>query len=138
MTMVKRQWHIMWIDWWSKYVGVAYMNDEDMVPMPVGYLQNDGSMFFNIGELIVRYRVHTIAVGYPRRQKDIQEKIDKFIKSLSFIIDPEKTKIIKVDEDYTTAQAGEIVSNFKKNVATDTVSAMVLLERFASLVKKIQ
>jgi RNase H-fold protein (predicted Holliday junction resolvase) len=38
-------------------------------------------------------------------------------------------KIELMDEDYTSVQSGEIVSNFKKNVAEDTISAMLILQR---------
>jgi RNase H-fold protein (predicted Holliday junction resolvase) len=53
-----------------------------------------------------------------------------FIKHLELIIDPNKVTIETIEEDYTSVQAGEIVSNFKKNVAEDTVSAMLILERW--------
>ena len=46
------------------------------------------------------------------------------------IIDQEKTSISKINEDYSSVEAGEIVSNFKKNAAEDTVSAMLILERW--------
>ncbi len=46
------------------------------------------------------------------------------------IIDTEKISIETIQEDYTSVQAWEIVSNFKKNVAEDTVSAMLILDRW--------
>jgi RNase H-fold protein (predicted Holliday junction resolvase) len=51
------------------------------------------------------------------------------MKSLGYIIDNREIEIQLVEEDYTTVQSGDIVSNFKKNAATDTVSAMLILER---------
>jgi len=48
---------------------------------------------------------------------------------MSFAIDPEIV-IEYVDEDYTSVQAGELVSQFKKNASTDTVSAMLILDRW--------
>ncbi len=68
-------------------------------------------------------------LGRPSKQKDIQEKIQKFMKSLGYIIENREIEIQLVEEDYTSVQSGEIVSNFKKNAATDTVSAMLILER---------
>lgn len=125
--------YILGVDRGSKYIWLARLAEGETTPVPVGYLENDGMAFYNIGEHIMRYNVSTIVIGYPKKQEDIQKRIDKFIKDLSFIIDPEKTQIVKIDEDYTTVQAGEIVSNFKKNVASDTVSAMVILDRWISL-----
>jgi len=49
---------------------------------------------------------------------------------LEYIIDKKEITVEKVNEDYTSVQSGEIVSNFKKNVAEDTVSAMIILERW--------
>ena len=72
----------------------------------------------------------------PSKQIDIQEKIEKFIKNLEYIIDKKKVTIEKINEDYTSVQSWEIVSNFKKNVAEDTVSAMIILERRHKLQKK--
>jgi RNase H-fold protein (predicted Holliday junction resolvase) len=48
---------------------------------------------------------------------------------LTYVISPD-IAIEYVDEDYSSVQAGEIVSDFKKTVASDTVSAMLLLERW--------
>lgn len=64
----------------------------------------------------------------PSKQEDIREKIQKFIDNLKIMIDP-KTTIETIDEDYTSVLSGEITSNFKKNAAEDTVSAMLILER---------
>ena len=34
-----------------------------------------------------------------------------------------------VNEDYSSVQSWEIISDFKKNATTDTISAMIILER---------
>ncbi len=120
---------ILAIDRWSKYVGLAYKQEGNEVIFPVGYLMNDQMVFFHIGDLIERYRVKTIVIGRPEKQKDIQEKIAKFMQNLDFIIENKEIDIEKVDEDSTSVQSWEIVSNFKKNVAEDTISAMLILER---------
>ena len=71
--------------------------------MPVGYIQNDGSTMFELANIIQQYNINKIVVGYPQRQKDMQEKIDRFIKELSFVY-PDM-EIIKIDEDYTSVEA---------------------------------
>ena len=50
--------------------------------------------------------------------------------SLNYIIEKDEITIETVEEDYTSVESGEIISNFKKNEATDTVSAMLILERW--------
>lgn len=81
-----------------------------------------------LADTVARYRIQGIVVWYPQKQQDIQEKIDKFVKSLTYVVSSD-IAIEYVDEDYSSVQAGEIVSDFKKTVASDTVSAMLLLER---------
>ena len=128
--MKKHNEHIMWIDRGSKYIGIAYVSASWGTILPFGYLQNDGNVYFNIADVIMRYNVTKMVIGYPANQEDIQERINKFIKALLMIIDSEKTEIETMNEDYTSVEAGEIVSNFKKNAAEDTVSAMLILERW--------
>ncbi len=117
------------IDRWSKYIGLATMWENTNIAMPIGYLLNDQMIYFNISDIITRNYVKKIVIWYPSKQKDIQEKINKFMQSLEYIIDKSEISIEKIDEDYSSVQSGEIVSNFKKNVAEDTVSAMIILER---------
>ncbi len=71
----------------------------------------------------------TIVIWWPSRQKDIQEKITKFMNSLNYIIEKDEITIETIEEDYTSVESWEIVSNFKKNETTDTISAMLILER---------
>jgi hypothetical protein len=51
------------------------------------------------------------------------------MKSLNYIIENQRIEIETVDEDFSSVQSGEIVSDFKKNATTDTISAMIILER---------
>ena len=49
--------------------------------------------------------------------------------SLNYIIENQRIEIETIDEDFTSVQSGEIVSEFKTNATTDTISAMLILER---------
>ncbi len=124
-----KQQSILAIDRWTKYIGLAYKNTDSEVIFPIGYLLNDQMIYFNIADLIIRYHVVKIMIGRPSKQEDVQEKIKKFIQGLSRNIDKENIEIQYVEEDYTSVQSGEIMSNFKKNAAEDTISAMLILER---------
>jgi len=126
---MKRDTNIIGIDRWSKYIGLAYMTLENRIPMPIGYILNDHMTMPTLADAIARYRAQGIVVGYPQRQKDIQAKIEAFVKSLSYVISS-KVAIEYIDEDYSSVQAGEMISDFKKNAASDTVSAMLILERW--------
>ena len=127
---MKTQPTILGIDRGSKYIGLAYSPTNSDIIFPVGYLMNDQMIYFHIADLIQRHKVKTIVVGRPSKQKDIQESITKFMNSLNYIIEKDEITIETVEEDYTSVESWEIISNFKKNEATDTVSAMLILERW--------
>jgi len=126
---MKRDTNIIGIDRWSKYIGLAYMSLENRIPMPVGYILNDHMTMPTLADVVARYHAQGIVVGYPQRQKDIQDKIQAFVKSLTYVISS-KVAIEYIDEDYSSVQAGEMISDFKKNAASDTVSAMLILDRW--------
>ena len=116
------------------------MWEGEKIVFPVGYLMNDQVIFFHIGELIQKYHIKTIVLGRPSKQKDIQEKIEQFMTNLSFIIGQEDITIEKMEEDYSSVEAGEIISAthkdieaFKKNPLEDTISAMIILDRWKTL-----
>lgn len=127
---------ILWIDRGSKYIGLAYTLKKENVVFPVGYLLNDQMVYFHIADLIKRYGVKTIVLWWPKKQQNVQEKIKKFMNSLNYIIEKEEITIETIDEDYSTVESWEILSNFKKNEATDTVSAMLILERWKAQQKE--
>lgn len=126
---MRKMTNILGIDRWSKYIGLAYMTLENRIPMPIWYILNDHMTMSSLADVVARYHIQAIAVGYPQKQKDIQAKIDAFVKSLSYVISAD-IGVEYIDEDYSSVQAGEIVSDFKKNAASDTVSAMLILERW--------
>ena len=121
---------ILWIDRWSKYIWLAYTHESNDIIFPVWYMINDQMIYFHIADLIQRYNVRTIVLWRPSKQKDIQEKITKFMTSLNYIIEKDQIVIDTVEEDYTSVESWEIISNFKKNEKTDTISAMLILERW--------
>lgn len=122
--------HALGIDRGSKYIGLAYtpIENSDII-FPIGYIMNDEMTYYYIADIIQRYHIRKIILGRPSKQKDIQEKISKFMASLNYIIENQKIEILTVEEDYTSVQSGEIISDFKKNATTDTISAMLILER---------
>lgn len=119
------------IDRGSKYIGLAYSwLDESEIVFPIGYIMNDEMTYYYIADLIQRYHIKKIILWWPSKQEYIQEKITKFIHSLNYLIENKKIEILTIEEDYSSVQSGEIVSNFKKNATTDTISAMLILERW--------
>lgn len=132
------------IDRWSKYIGVAYSDNTSDIIFPLWYLLNDQMAFFNISDIIHSYNVRKIIIWRPSKQKDIQSKIKSFMNGLSYIIDNQQIDIETQEEDYTSVQSGDLLSEtakelgviaekgttYKKNAAEDAVSAMIILERW--------
>lgn len=127
--MVKRVKNILWVDWGSKYVWMAYLTEWSQVVMPIWYILNDDWMLYNFGDIVGRYNIKKIVVWYPSKQEDIQQKIDKFIKEITFIVDSD-ISIEKMEEDYTSVEASAMTGEYKKTQKEDTLAAMKILERW--------
>ena len=121
--------NILGIDYWTKYIWLAKKDTKHNVIIPVWYIQNDGWTMFELSNIIEQYNIKKIVIWWPTKQKDMQEKIDRFIKELQ-IIYPDMD-IVKVDEDYTSVEANATTWNFKKKAwEEDTIAAMKILERY--------
>ncbi|MDR2190390.1 MAG: Holliday junction resolvase RuvX [Candidatus Peribacteria bacterium] len=89
----------------SKYIGLAYAPTQGDIIFPIGYLMNDQMIYFHIADIIQRYGVKTIIIGRPSKQKDIQERISKFINSLTYLIEKDEITIETIEEDYTSVES---------------------------------
>lgn len=85
----------------------------------------------SLGDIISRYRVKHIVIGLPSDEW-AKEQIERFAKTIAKVTDSAMS-IELVDENYTSVQAGEAIGNYQKNVAEDTLAAMIILERWLSL-----
>lgn len=120
--------NILWIDWWTKYIWIAYINvlANNMI-MPIWYLMNDPSLMFNLWDIIQRYNIWKIVVWYPKDEK-IRKKVDEFINQLSYVAFD--IPIERIDEEYSSVQAGALKWDFKKDEKEDTLAAMKILENY--------
>lgn len=89
---------------------------------------NDPGLFFTMGDVLERYRIDTVVIGYPKQHKELQTDIDAFIENVLFI-NPD-LHIHKVDEEYSSVQAQAKTEQYTKNTEEDTLAAMVILENF--------
>ncbi len=127
--MRKIEKNILGIDWGSKYIWLAYINKwANNLIMPIWYIPNDWSSMFSLGDIISRYNIGNIVIGYPKEEK-IRKKVDDFIKELKFVLQDD-IQIILQDEEYSSVEAGSIIWNFQKNELEDTLAAMKILERY--------
>lgn len=127
--MVKRISNILWIDRWKKYVWLAYIVGDTSVVMPIWYIINNWTMFYELNDILNRYNINKIIVWYPQRQKDIQDNINNFIIQISQIVS-DKVEIERFDEDYSSVEAEAKIWKFSKSHEVDTLAAMNILERY--------
>ena len=121
---------ILAIDRGSKRIGLAWMDEENNTPLPLWYLENTSTVYFDMASLIAQYRITTIVYGYPEGNKGVMTKIDKFITWLKFSV-PDTVTFHPIDEHYSSTQASNITGDLgSKHISQDTVSAMVILERY--------
>ena len=114
------------VDRWTKHIGLSYRNDRNQSIAPIGSLSNDESLFFNIWDVMARYRIGHVVVGYPKQHEDIQIKIDEFLSQVNFV-DPDVT-VERVDEEYSSVEAWATTWSFEKGPEEDTVASMKILE----------
>lgn len=125
---MKQKGSILALDWGKKYIGCAYALEGSSIVFPIGYILNDKSILGSLGDIVNRYRVKQIIIWVPSNEW-VRWQVEHFAKTIAGISN-EHMVIELLDEDYTSVQAGEKVNNFQKNVAEDTLAAMIILERW--------
>ena len=122
--------NILSLDRWSKRIGVAWMDTSNQTPLPLWYIFNTGDVYFELSAVVMKYHIDTIVCGIPSGNKNIVEKISNFIKNLQICL-PDTVKVEFIDEHYSSTQASNITGDlWSKHISQDTVSAMVILERW--------
>lgn len=119
-------WNILWVDWWTKYIGFAYRNEKSDMVMPIWYLMNDKSLFFDVWDILGRYHIKKVVVWYPKQHKETQVKIDEFLKNITFV--DRDIVCEKVDEEYSSVMANATTGTYKKDETEDTLAAIHILE----------
>jgi len=122
--------HILALDRGSKKIGVAWMDTKAWVPLPLGYLSNSPTVYSDMASLMVQYHIDMVVYGCPTGNDGIVRKIESFIQSLRYCVSSDVV-FQSIDEHYSSTQASDRTGDFdKKHISQDTVSAMILLERW--------
>lgn len=126
---------ILAIDWWRKRLWIAYSSRNNAIVFPIGSLDNNSDLFYTLAHIIVQHNISHIIVWCPSEPSAITKKIDTFVTQLKIFISPD-IPIEKVNEDYTSVQAGERLWQFTKTAAEDTVAAVIMLETYLAMQQK--
>lgn len=118
--------NILWIDRWTKQIGLAYT--KQWIVLPWGVLPNDGELYFALAGVVAQYHISQIVIWYPKWNK-WAAVVDRMVRSLWAII-PDCV-ISTIDEHYTTIMAQEILWDYdKRKWFDDCVAAMEIVRRW--------
>ena len=121
---------VLALDRGSKRIGIAWMDMANKTPLPLGYMENTSTVYYEMSSLIAQYNIDTIVYGYPEGNFGIMKRIDSFIRSLQFSV-ADTVIFTSIDEHYSSTQASNITWDLdRKHISQDTISAMVILERW--------
>lgn len=120
---------VLAIDRWKKRLWLAYNKPGTTVIFPIGSLDNDDVVLYNIAHLVQQYAIQKIIVWSPKTEQHTTESIETFIKNLSFVISSD-CSIEKVNEDFSSVQANAHIGVYKKTAAEDSLAAVYVLEEY--------
>ena len=98
---------ILALDRGSKRIGIAWMDMTNKTPLPLGYMENTDTVYYEMSSLIAQYAIDTIVYGYPEGNFGITKRIDSFIRSLQFSV-ADTVMFHPIDEHYSSTQASNI------------------------------
>jgi RNase H-fold protein (predicted Holliday junction resolvase) len=109
------------------------MDMMNKTPLPLGYLTNTGDVYFELSALVMKYQIDTIVCGSPSGNISVVDKIASFIINLKLCV-PDTVKFDFIDEHYSSTQASDRTNDLDhKHISQDTVSAMIILERWLKM-----
>ena len=137
---MKNNMRILGIDYGDARTGIAITDALNITAQGLETIYNNGNdkiILKKIDELLEKYEINTIVVGYPLNmngtKSDRTEVTEKFIHKLKCKYN--KLKIKSIDERLTTVAAHKTMNlldvnkNKKKNIV-DTISAVYILETY--------
>lgn len=99
---------IMAIDYGEKRIGIAVSDPLKMFPIPLTTISNDKHFWENFSELLNKYNVIKLIIGYPLREDGSESKLSKTIEKFKDQISKKyKIETELVDERYSSAMAWE-------------------------------
>jgi RNase H-fold protein (predicted Holliday junction resolvase) len=127
--------NILSLDRGSKRIGIAWMDSTNSTPLPLGFLWNTSMVYSDLSSLMMQYQIDMVLYGYPTGNRNVIAKIDNFIKNMKYCVS-DTVVFQPIDEHYSSTQASDLTWDLgKKHISQDTVSAMILLERWSRKLK---
>ena len=137
---MKNNMRILGIDYGEARTGLAITDSLNITAQGLETINNNGNdkvILRKIDELLEKYEISTIVIGYPLNMNGTKsertESTEKFIHKLKCKYN--KLKITQVDERLTTVAAHKTmnfldINKHKKKNIVDTISAVYILETY--------
>lgn len=124
---------IIGLDIGLKRIGVAFSDAKIAVPLNPIIRKNRNQAANEVRAVLSEYSADTLVLGVPiggSSEDEMKRRIEHFAKLLDF-----KGKVVYVNEAYSSSEASELYSSTKKDGRLDSMSAMVILNRYLTKLK---
>ncbi|MDO4612244.1 MAG: Holliday junction resolvase RuvX [Candidatus Saccharibacteria bacterium] len=130
---------IIGLDIGEKRIGVAKVDSNTRIAVPLGFILADGSEWLKIGQILSENGSNWLVLGLPRNNSGVETKQSEYVKGVAAIL-AEKLPGVKIDfqdESLTSVEAEERLKQRKKNYEKgeiDAESAAIILQDFVEKV----
>jgi putative Holliday junction resolvase len=119
--------YILGIDYGTKKLGLAVLEDSTGVCSPLPIVKNDEHLWDKLAEIIASYRISTIAIGLPSYE-NTAKKVQRFVNELSR---RHAVSIHLTSEDNTSLVVKKELTTRKQKDNLDSFSAVAILQQWA-------
>lgn len=120
--------YILGIDFGTKKLGVAILEDSSEVASPLPLIKNDIALFQALEKIIKDYRITTVVLGMPSYE-NTAKKVNAFAEAMKIKFHVE---IHFMNEDNTSLGIKKDLTTEKQQRNLDSFSAVAILQQWVS------
>lgn len=124
--------YILGIDFGTKKLGIAILEDSSGICSPLPLLLNDKHVWENLAEIINNYRISTVVLGLPSYSAT-EKKVRAFASTLQ---ERHKLEVYYTQEDNTSIAIRKSLTTQKQKKNLDSYSAIEILQQWISETKE--
>lgn len=120
--------YILGIDFGTKKLGVAILEDSSEVASPLPLIKNDIALFQALEKIIKDYRITTVVLGMPSYE-NTAKKVNAFAETMKAKF---RVEIQFMNEDNTSLGIKKDLTTEKQQRNLDSFSAVAILQQWVS------
>lgn len=120
--------YILGIDFGTKKLGVAILEDSSEITSPLPLVKNDQYLWQSLGKIVTDYRIQQVVIGLPSYE-DTAKKVKKFAEELQQQF---SLTVSYMNEDNTSIGIKKNLRTQKQQQNLDSYSAVAILEQWLS------